>query len=41
MIRMQMKCLNFRVVISLPPYRNLTLRFMGEENPCQELVRGT
>jgi hypothetical protein len=28
-----MKCLNFRDVTTLSPYRNLILRFRGEENP--------
>jgi hypothetical protein len=32
-IRVQMKCLNFRDVTTLSPYRNLILRFRGEENP--------
>jgi hypothetical protein len=33
MIKIQMKDLKSREVIALPPYRNLILRFRGEENP--------
>jgi hypothetical protein len=33
MITIQMKCLNFGDVTSVPPYRNLISRFTGEENP--------